>query len=282
VRAHGGVGAAALAVSALAVGVLACAFSWMFFIQGYIIAAGALAALLGLAGVLAARRGDHSPTLAVAGAVLGVLSIVAVFTTEAVIRSILQDSLGGLLSESDQGTTDFPSDPALPSSEEPLPTAPPGTGGGSPPPPAGDLAPDNSDAPLPVGSPGELTGFTVTVTSVITNAAETIEGGGNPPPINGRYVLVELSATYTGEDTGTVGPPFLSVGLVGGDGLEYRDESCTAVLDQSASTVPPLSTGESGSWQACIDTTPGALEGATLFVGQLFASNEERVYWQLG
>jgi len=117
---------------------------------------------------------------------------------------------------------------------------------------------------------------------VITDAAETIEGGGNPPPVNGRYVLVELSATYSGEDSGTVGPPFLSVGLAGGDGLEYRDESCTAALDQPAFGIPPLSPGETAIWQACIDTSPGALEGASLFVGQLFASQETRVYWQLG
>src|SRR3954467_14739667 len=73
----GGAGAAALAVAALAVGVLACGFSWMFFIQGWILAAGAMAVLLGALGGLVARRGAHSPTLAVAGAVLGALAIVA-------------------------------------------------------------------------------------------------------------------------------------------------------------------------------------------------------------
>src|SRR5690242_695786 len=58
-RTTNGAGAGALAVAALAVGVLACAFSWMFFIQTWIVLAGLVAAALGLLGVVVARRGEH-------------------------------------------------------------------------------------------------------------------------------------------------------------------------------------------------------------------------------
>ncbi len=171
--------------------------------------------------------------------------------------------------------------------EESVPPGPPSAGapgaaGGTPPPPAGDQAPHKTTAPLPLGATGELPSFTVTVTAVLTDAAEPLEGGGSPPPVNGRYLLVDLTATYTGADAGSVGPPFLTVGLAGGDGLEYREEGCAAVVDEPAFAVAPLSTEESGSWQACIDAAPGALEGASLFVSQLGASAEDRMYFQLG
>jgi hypothetical protein len=127
-----------------------------------------------------------------------------------------------------------------------------------------------------------MTGWTVSVTSVITDAAEAIEGGGNPPPANGRYLLVELSATSTGEITDAENPSQLTVGLAGGDGQEYSSTGCLASLDRPASAVGPLSAGQTGSWQACIDSAPGALEASSLFVSQLSAAREERVYFQLG
>jgi hypothetical protein len=293
--ARGGVGAGTLAVAALAVGVLACGFSWMFFIRLYIVLAGAVAVVLGLMGVLVAHRGRHSLTLAAAGVVLGLLSIVSVFTTEVLVRNYIQDRLGSFVSGLDSSAGAEPTDtatltPAAPTADPSTGTSPSvqaGVGqtdpaGGTPPPPSGDLAPNNSQAPLPVGQSGELTDLTLTVTSVTTDAAEAIEGGGNPPPTNGRYMLVEVSATNNGEITANVGSSLVSVGLAGGDGLEYSSTSCNAVLDQPASAVPPLEAGETGTWQVCIDTRPGALEGASLFVSQLMATREVRVYWQLG
>jgi hypothetical protein len=47
------------------------------------------------------------------------------------------------------------------------------------------------------------------------------------------------------------------------------------------SSIGLLSAGETGRWQACIDTAPGALEASSLFVSQLSAAREERVYFQL-
>jgi hypothetical protein len=261
----------------------------MFFIQTWIVLAGALAAALGLLGVLVARRGEHSPTLAIAGTVLGLLAIGSVFTTEALVRNFLNDRFGALVSDtsSDPGTA-LPSEPALPSgTASPTSTLPlsgdasSDPAGGTPPPPAGDLAPNNSDAPLQVGASGAMVGWQVSVTSVTTDAAEAIEGGGNPPPTNGRYLLVELSATSTGEITDAENPSLLTVGLAGGDGLEYSSIGCKAVLDRPVSSVGSLSVGDTGSWQACIDASPGALEGSSLFISQLSASHEERVYFQV-
>src|SRR3954466_6935922 len=77
---HGALTADAVAVAALTIGVLACSFSWMFFIRSYIVLAGVVAALLGVFGIVAARRNDRSPALPAAGAVLGALAIIAVFT----------------------------------------------------------------------------------------------------------------------------------------------------------------------------------------------------------
>src|SRR4051794_25621569 len=156
----GGASAAALAVAALAVGVLACGFSWMFFIRTWIVIAGAVAVALGLAGVMVARRGGQSTQLAVAGAVLGVLSVVVVFATEAVVRNYVTGRLGALVSDvngAPGATTNpsapaFPSDTVAPTSDVPLPgAASADPAGGTPPPASGDVAATNVDAPLPVG-----------------------------------------------------------------------------------------------------------------------------------
>jgi hypothetical protein len=279
-----GATAGALAVAALAVGVLACGFSWMFFIQGYIVAAGAAATVLGLVGVLAARRVGRSPLLAAAGAVLGVLSIASVFTVEAVVKA----QVGGLFANLDSLTgaatppspftpdADSPTDTALPTD-----TAVPTSGPSVPPPALGDAAAGNSDAPLPVGQSGTVGEYTVAITTVAADVAVTVDlaAAGSPEPTNGRYVWVELSATYTGADIGDVHGE-LFTGLVGGDGLEFYSGDCRAELQAPSATAPSLAPGESVSWQACFDVSSESLDGASLFVTDLTASGETR-HWQL-
>jgi hypothetical protein len=284
-RDGGGATAGALAVAALAVGVLACGFSWMFFIQGYIVVAGAAASVLGVLGVLAARRVGRSPLLAAAGAVLGVLSIASVFTVEAVVKA----QMGGLFANLDSltgaatPTSPFTPDTASPTDTAlPTPTAAPTSEPSVPPPVDGDAAAGNSDAPLPVGQSATVGDYTVAITTVAADVAVTVDlvAAGSPEPTNGGYVWVELSATYTGADTGDVHGE-LFTGLVGGDGLEFYSSDCRAELLAPSATAPSLAPGESVSWQACFDVSAESLEGASLFVADLTASADTR-HWQLG
>ncbi len=85
--------------------------------------------------------------------------------------------------------------------------------------PDGDVVSGNSDAPLPVGTSGEVGEYTVTVTAVDADVALTVDlaAAGSPEPTNGRYVLVDLSATYNGADTGNVHTDLLT-GLAAWEG----------------------------------------------------------------
>ncbi len=140
---RGAAAAGVLAVAALSVGVLACAFSWMFFIRGYILTAAAVAIVLGALGVLAARRARRSPLLAAAGVALGVLAVVSVIAVEAVVKAHLGAVFGGL-----QEVVAAPTDPAGRTEAAPAGTASPAPTSAPtavPPPatPDGDVADEN-------------------------------------------------------------------------------------------------------------------------------------------
>jgi hypothetical protein len=182
-----------------------------------------------------------------------------------------------------------PTDPADRTEAAPAGTASPAPTSAPtavPPPatPDGDVAAANSDAPLPVGVSTTLGQYIVAVTAVDADVAVTVDlaAAGSPEPDNGRYVLVELTATYTGPGTGDVHMDMVT-SLAGGDGQEYYTHGeCAAQLPTPSMLAPPLAPGESTSWQTCLDVTPGSLEGASLFVSELTAEAETRGYWQLG
>jgi len=62
----------------------------------------------------------------------------------------------------------------------------------------------NSGAPLPVGTSAEEGEYTVTAVDADVSLTVDMAAAGAPEPTNGRYVVVELSATYNGADTGDV------------------------------------------------------------------------------
>jgi len=93
-------------------------------------------------------------------------------------------------------------------------------------------------------------------------------------------VWIELSATYTGANTGDVHFD-LFTGLVDGDGQEFYSGDCYAELSAPSMNAPSMAPGESVTWQACFDVPAESLQGAALFVTNLTELAETR-YWQLG
>jgi hypothetical protein len=206
-----------------------------------------------------------------------------VFTTEAVVKAQAGNLFGGVsaATTTDTSSTDtFPTDTAFPA-DTAAPTSEPSV----PPAADGDEAASNRDAPLPLGQSGSVGNYTVAITSVASDVAVTVDlaDAGSPAPTNGQYVVIELSAAYTGVDIGDVHRD-LFTGLAAGDGQEFYSGDCYAELAAPSTDAPSMAPGESVSWQACFDVPSDAMEGAALYVTDLTetSASADTRYWQLG
>jgi len=143
-----------------------------------------------------------------------------------------------------------------------------------PPPPLGSAA-----APIPLGQAALVGDYRVTITGVDTNADAAIAAANmfNDPP-TGRYMLVDITATYTG---GTEGHPGFELSAVynGTDARQYSDTDCGQVTPNPSLDAPRLNPGGTASFQFCMDVPPLAIDGGVLFVEPRYSSPSDRVYY---
>jgi hypothetical protein len=100
----------------------------------------------------------------------------------------------------------------------------------------------------------------------------------NEPPA-GQYVVLQLTATYRGEDEGMPGMELTAV-FHGSDAVQYADSDCSAVLPQDGMSTPTLNTGGSATFEFCLDVPPAALEGGQLAIEPTFSfSDDEAVFY---
>lgn len=136
--------------------------------------------------------------------------------------------------------------------------------------------------PLPIGTEAKVSDYNVKVTSVNQDAAAAVKGYNefNDDPTNGRYVLISLDATYTGDTEGDPGMD-LSLTLSGGDAKQYDAYQCSADLGDkgSTSTIEP---GGTLTYLVCFDVPEAALAGGAVFAEDNTSfDHASRTYWAL-
>lgn len=142
--------------------------------------------------------------------------------------------------------------------------------------------PGSRAEPLPVGESANVGDWDVTITKILpdANAIVTAKDEYSQPPTKGRYMIVTADIAYAGSDEGT--PRFdLDFVLSGSDAVQYASSSCYArVGERGDSTLEP---GGKVSVTLCIDTTPEAVKGASLFVEDRTKYGQDRVraYWEM-
>lgn len=132
------------------------------------------------------------------------------------------------------------------------------------------------DAPLPAGAEFGNEDWTVTVAPTTRDAGEAIaaENEFNDPPAEGRqFVMTEVTATYTGDETGT---PWvdLSIEFVGSQGNTFgtgSDDYC-GVIPNDLSNVGEMHNGASGSGNVCVSVPADQIEGGVWSVSTWFGS----------
>jgi hypothetical protein len=231
-------GSSGLAISALVLGIIAVLLCWVPFFNNFAAVIALVGLALGIPALVSARRGRRSGTgLAVAGVILSVLAFVGVLATQAFYSSLFDDLTSGSSSAAEP--------------------------------------PPNEVTPLPLGESAEVGEYTVTVDRVIPDADGIVahENQFNSPP-DGRYVLVELTVTYNGDEEGD---PWvdLSTDFVGTDARKYDTSSCMAVVPQEASDVPTLLLGGTASYQECMDVPPTAVDGGRVQVSETFSFDDD-------
>jgi hypothetical protein len=233
---------AGLAIASLVLGIIALLLSWVPIINNLAAVLAVVGLGLGIPALLRARRGTHDGRgMAIAGLVTSVVALVVVFATQALYSEVIDDvtdELDRQTSTSQDAATGAPAE-----SEVATP-----------------------DEVVPLGSAAQVGDYEVVVDGVLLDANAIIaeENQFNEPP-TGQYVLVQLTAAYTGTDEGTPGFDLTAI-VHGSDGRQYSDSDCSAVTPDDAMNAPTLNPGGADTFTFCMDVPPAALTGAELSI----------------
>jgi hypothetical protein len=254
-----------LAISALVLGIISLFLCWVPIVNNFAAILAVVGLALGVPALISARRGKRTGSgLAVASVILSVLALVGVLATQAFYSSVIDDVTNDINNSA----------PIPPSSSDP-------TGDAESSAAAEADAPPATAAVLPLGQPGQLTEYTVTVDWVTPNGNDIVaaENQFNSPPA-GQYVLVGLTVTYNGADEGD---PWLdlSTEFIGTDARKYDTSSCSAVIPHEASDVPTLLAGGTASYQVCMDVPPTAIEGGRVETTESFSFDDVSAVWAI-
>lgn len=141
--------------------------------------------------------------------------------------------------------------------------------------------------PLDTGVAFELTDWVVEFGSTNTDAEDAIAEGvefSEPPPDGRRYVMAEITVTYTGEEPSD---PFIDLGFEyhGSDGTAYgsgEDDLC-GLIPNDLFEVGELSTDDSATANICMAVPADAVEGGTWSIEYLWDLDDtDRVYVVVG
>lgn len=254
-----------LAISALVLGIIALLLCWVPIVNNFAAILAVVGLAMGVPALISARRGKRTGSgLAVASVILSVLALVGVLATQAFYSSVIDDV-----------TNDI-------NNSAPIPPSPPD--------PTGDAessagaeadASAAAAAVLPLGQPGQLSEYTVTVDWVTPNGNDIVaeENRFNRRPA-GQYVLVGVTVTYNGAGEGD---PWLdlSTEFIGTDARKYDTSSCSAVIPNEVSDVPTLLAGGTASYQVCMDVPPTAIEGGRVEVSESFSFDDVSAVWAI-
>lgn len=137
----------------------------------------------------------------------------------------------------------------------------------------GDETGSSRDNPLPLGQQFTVGDWQVTITSATLDATDVVldENQFNEPPVDGRqFVLVEVEATYNGDETGLAWLD-LDFSIVGSGGNTFSygvDDYCGVVpgdlLMQSEQFAGATVTGN-----VCFSVTSDQVDGAVVSVSEM-------------
>lgn len=135
--------------------------------------------------------------------------------------------------------------------------------------------------PAPLGSTAQIGDWQITITKVTENANKLVakENSFNDKPKKGQqFVLWNVDATYTGEESGT---PWvdLSWKLVGSGGNTFTD-SC-GVIPESLSDASETFSGASVTGNVCVAADSDQLDGASILVEESFALDDSRTFFAI-
>ncbi|WP_432547273.1 DUF4190 domain-containing protein [Kineococcus sp. SYSU DK004] len=210
-------------------------------------------ALVGLAlGIASLARRGAGRGMAVTGVVLAPVAIVGAVLVNVLVGAAVQ-SVDQAVTEVERGYTEV----------EP------------------EAAAEADAQALAVGATAEVGDYVVTVTAVDPAADDVIAEANefNDLP-EGRYVLVDVTATYEG--TAEEANPWIDL-VAEFQGTDARNYSrCSAVVPRSAFDQPGLRTGGRAEYQVCFDVPVEAIAGGVVTIEQFGDFRDDRVAWALG
>ena len=130
-----------------------------------------------------------------------------------------------------------------------------------------------------------LTSYDVSFGATTVNANEAVAASNqfNDPPVDGRqFVLVPVSVTYTGDESGT---PWvdLTIKFVGSGGNTYgsgTDDHC-GVISTPLMDLGEMYKGASATGNECVSVPSAEVEGGTWVVEETFSFDGTKVFFAL-
>lgn len=214
-----------------------------------------IAFILGIVGLLLSGKAKGTSIAAIITSVIGVVVGVTVFLV------VVQDAFEDAFNESNSS----------PSSESDL-SSPPSDNATDPGGESDQGSAGSRENPLPMGEAVSSNDWEITLGTPYEAGAEiAAENPFNSPPEPGmEYWIVPVTATYTGDDTGT---PWVDVKVdfVGSDNRTYNGFDCTVVIPDSLNDVGALYRDGVADGNRCV-TVPAGADGlwsvSTGFVGE--------------
>lgn len=243
-------------MTALGIAIAALLLCWIPIVNNAIFFLGLIGLVVAIIAYRRARQGKaEGRGMAFAALLISILSVIGVLGTQAYYGSVL-DEIGDSIASGDSGSKSSDADKKKEATAQILPI--------------GESA--------KVGSKYE-----VAVTKVNLNADDVLARGElfNEPPKKGRYIIITLDVTYTGDDEGDPWSD-LEGTFVGTDARQYDASACEATVPDSGYDVPTLNSGGKAKFKACFDVPPEAIDGGKIFIDELAAFNSKsRVYWAI-
>jgi len=264
-----------LAIAALVVGAISLIIAWVPVINVVSIIGGIVAVVLGVVALRKVRQGTAGGKgLAIAGTVLGGVSLVAAIIVNVALGAVISDAVEA--AESAAPAVAPSAAPAEPADQQTVDTEEPADGGDA------AAAGEAAAGVLALGQSAEVGDYTITVNGLNLDADDAIaEAEQSNPPAEGQYVIADLSVVYNGTEEGN---PWMDLAYIftGSDAAEYNDRTCMAIEENSVVTVPTLSTGDAADYEVCMDVPAEAIEGGTFAVERFLTLGDTgRTTWAI-
>ena len=141
------------------------------------------------------------------------------------------------------------------------------------------------DNPYPAGTPVELGDYTITLGETTTDAWDQIEAENmfNDPPADGRqFVMVPVTASYDGDDTGWATMD-LDIAFVGSEGNTFNfgsDDYC-GVIPNSLSDQGEMYAGGTVEGNVCVAVAADQIDGGAWRIEEMFSFSDAYAFIDL-